>query len=104
MNDPILGNPLDEQYVPMRMLSISQSIRFQKMVDAGQFASFEEAVNAHLEELNFVSMGNDTYSAEALNRLHEGFQQSERGESIDGEEVMAKLDALIRELEDRVED
>jgi predicted transcriptional regulator len=90
-----------EEYVPMLMLSIPQSLRFQRMVDEGQYASFDEAVAAHRDELQFEKVGDDWYSAEAKKRIEDGIAEALRGEFVDGEEVMAKFDALLRELEAR---
>jgi len=99
MVDDDFGPDNEEKDSPEILLSIAQSIQLQTKVAEGKFSSMDEAIAKSSEELQLTKVGEDWYSAEALERLNEGIRQAESGELIPGEEVMAELDEWIKKAE-----
>ncbi len=96
-----LSQEYEEKDGPEILISVSQSIALQERVDQGDFATLDDAIAKSWDELQLTKVGDDWYSAAALERLDEGMRQADRGELIPGEEVMAKLTQWIKEAEAR---
>lgn len=88
----------EEDGTPEILISISQSIALKKMVAEGRFASFDEAIAKSSDELKLTKRGDDWYSSDAWEQLQRGMDQADRGELIPGEEVMARFEAVLREI------
>jgi hypothetical protein len=82
MMDDDFGAEDEEDDTPEILISISQSIALKRRVAKGEFASLDEAIAKSKEELQLTKVGEDWYSAEALERLEKGIRQAERGEVI----------------------
>jgi predicted transcriptional regulator len=83
------------------LISISQANAFAAMVEQGKFASIDDAIAQSTDELGLTKIGNDKFSAEAIERIREGLRQADRGELISSEEVDRKFDEWFKEIDAR---
>ena len=70
----------------------------QDQVDAGRFASIEEALSAGIEALQARDEADQEWLAHARREAESGFAALDQGEGIRGtaDEHMARIDAAVR--------
>ncbi len=91
-------------YSQSTLISISQANHFAAMVAEGKFASIDDAIENASQQLQLVRVGNDVFSAEAIERLLEGIRQADRGELMSAEEVDRKFGEFFGRLNARKPD
>jgi antitoxin ParD1/3/4 len=77
------------------ILKPEQEEFIQSQIQAGRFASVEEAIDIALDLLEQWHEGYAEWRSETQQKLDVGIAQIERGEVLDGETVIAQLQAKL---------
>jgi antitoxin ParD1/3/4 len=71
----------------------------QSKVDAGHYRSVEEVVSDALRLLEHRDMLLTAHKDRIRQQIEEGWESAKRGDVVDGEEFMARMDAELEALE-----
>ena len=78
-------------------LTSSQEALLQRLVDAGRFQNASEALETALRLLEEEDQHYQQWLAETKRKLAIGIDELDRGEGLNGEAVIEKLQAKIRQ-------
>jgi antitoxin ParD1/3/4 len=82
-------------------LTPNQENRLQQMVDKGHYESVDAALAAALELLEERDRQYEKWVTETREKLQDGIAELDRGEGLDGEVVIGRLQEKLRQARER---